>query len=630
MGRLVCWLTTAAPLVAPLLLAPLFAVVGRRGQARRPTRARLDLVGPVTLLSLAAAWGVRVGFDFAWPWEPGGQLPVSVGPWLVPPRPYAALLLGGAAVWLLTSVADWLNWRQVAALPALLIGAGLVLWGGVVISEVKYPFSPEFVSLDWAGPAVTIVWLVLCATVFGWNAALLEIPLGVAGLASLTFLGIFNLVHLPPPLMPAELAMAGSMAPVFLLQLPWARRLSCNSARAGAMTVGFLLGGLAIVLALDAAAFLVALLPLLLIGVPLFSVTYTYVADLRHGGRAVSVQRRRQNLDMLLLSQGYSRGQVVTLLLAGSAYLCALALLLVAMIEVLFLIKTVVLVAGLAGGGVLFHVVARLLPRPRGAGFPARAGEGRGESPPHGEPPAAEEVWLLGVRLHAVTYQGALESVGGFMQEGHPHMVVTSDASAVVRAHDDPEFREIMNEADLVTADGAGVVLASKLLDLPLWDKVSGCDLVGDLCAVAAAQGRSVYFLGAAPGVAEEAARKLQERIGALQVAGVHDGYFDEEEEQRIIADIREQRPGLLLVAMGIPRQEKWIKAHLADLGVPVCIGIGGSLDVISGRKQRAPAWMQRCGLEWLYRTVKEPQRLPRLAALPRIVWMTFGELLRR
>ncbi len=88
--------------------------------------------------------------------------------------------------------------------------------------------------------------------------------------------------------------------------------------------------------------------------------------------------------------------------------------------------------------------------------------------------------------------------------------------------------------------------------------------------------------------------------------------------------------PGLLLVAMGIPRQEKWIHAHLEDLGVPVCIGIGGSLDVISGRKQRAPVWMQRCGLEWLYRTVKEPRRLPRLAALPRIVWRTFGELLRR
>jgi N-acetylglucosaminyldiphosphoundecaprenol N-acetyl-beta-D-mannosaminyltransferase len=239
-------------------------------------------------------------------------------------------------------------------------------------------------------------------------------------------------------------------------------------------------------------------------------------------------------------------------------------------------------------------------------------------------------VWLLGVRLHAVTYQGALETVRGFLREGHPHMVVTSDASAVMRAQDDAEFREIVNEADLVTADGAGVLLASKLLNLPLQDKVSGCDLVEDLCAVAAEEGRSVYFLGAAPGVAEAAAEKLRERRPALQVAGCHDGYFDEAEEARIVADIRARRPGLLLVALGIPRQEKWIKAHLESLGVPVCIGIGGSLDVISGRKQRAPVWMQRCGLEWLYRTVKEPSRLPRLAALPRIVWMTFGELLKR
>ncbi len=618
MGRPEYWLTTLGPWLVPLVLAVAFASLEHRRRARAEgERGRADVCGLVTLTALAVAWGVFVIYDFHRPWMAWGRRAVPIGSWYVASRPYTALLLGAAIVWALATVADRLNWRQATTLPALLVASAIALWGGVVISEVKYPFSTEFAPLTWSGPLITAIWLTLCATIFGWNAALLEIPLGVAGLASLTFLGIFCLAPLPLAVMPPEVHMARDLAGVTLLQVPFARYLSRGSARAGAMTVGFLLGGLSIVLALNVTAFLVALLPLLVIGVPIFSVTYTYVADLRHGGRAVSVQERRRNLDVLLLTQGYSRAQVVGLLLVGSAYLCALALLLVALIKVSFLIKTLVLVVALLGGAAGFYVVLRLLPRRR-------------RHEPEARRAGTEEVWLLGVRLHAVTYQGALEAVRGFLREGHPHMIVTSDASAVMRAQDDAEFREIVNEADLVTADGAGVVLASKLLDLPLQDKVSGCDLVADLCAVAAEEGRSVYFLGAASGVAEEAAQRLQERIPALQVAGCHDGYFDEAEEQRIVADIRERHPGLLLVAMGIPRQEKWIHAHLADLGVPVCIGIGGSLDVISGRKPRAPVWMQRCGLEWLYRTVKEPRRLPRLAALPRIVWRTFAELLRR
>ena len=575
----------------------------RRLRKRTPnSRLRMDRAGWLVLAGLALAIIPRMEFT-------------AVAPLL-------ALLWGAVVVWILTSLVDALNWRLLAAVPALVIGAVEALSGGVAITSVKLPFGEHYATLAGSGPALTALWLVVCGMVFGWSAGLLEIPLGVGGLAGLAMYVISRLE--PEVVGPAASFLALILAAATLPQIPFARYLSRNSARAGAVTVGFLLGGLSVLGALKNTTFLVALLPLLVMGVPLFSMTYTYVADLRHGGRAVALQERWRNLEGLLLAQGYSRGQVVALLLAGSAYLCALALLLVALIQVSFLIKTALLLAGLAGGGVLFYVVLRLLPRPK-------ASERAGVAPQTAQnPPLPEAVWLLGVRLHAVTYAGALEAVRGFLRDGHPHMVVTSDASAVMRAQDDAEFREIINEADLVTADGAGVVLASKLLDLPLWDKVSGCDLVGDLCAVAAQEGRSVYFLGAAPGVAQAAAEKLRERLPALAVAGCHDGYFDEAEEARIVADIRAQRPGLLLVALGIPRQEKWIKAHLERLGVPVCIGIGGSLDVISGRKQRAPVWMQRCGLEWLYRTAKEPSRLPRLAALPRIVWMTFGELLKR
>ncbi|HEY3397809.1 MAG TPA: WecB/TagA/CpsF family glycosyltransferase [Armatimonadota bacterium] len=641
MDRLQYWLSWHGPLVMLLLtagtlfLGALFVFLERRSKALgRSPRARLDVSGLITLAALSAIWSAFLLTEYNSVSCRLGDPVVRLGSvWVVGSRPYTALLLGGAVVWVLTSVVDLLNWRQIVALPALLLGARVALGCGLAVSVVKVPFITDLVALDWAGPVLTVLWLVLCSTVFGWSAALLELPFGVAGLASLTCAGIFALL-------PATLRgqypvphVALTLALVLLLQAPFASRLSRRSARAGAMTVGFLVGGLSIMGALKETAFLVALLPLLLVGIPIFSVTYTYVADLRHGGRAVAVQERRRNLDVLLLAQGYSRRQVVALLLAGSAYLCALALLLVALIEISFVVKTLVLVVGLAAGGVGFYVLLRLLPRAKRSERADVVPPGAGQNSPlreTAETAEPEEVWLLGVRLHAVTYPGALAAVAQFLREGHPHMVITSDASAVIRAQDDAEFREIMNAADLVTADGAGVVLASKLLDLPLQDKVSGCDLVTDLCAVATAQQRGVYLLGAEPGVAEAAARVLAERVPGLQVVGCRDGYFDEAEEQRIVADIQSQQPGLLLVAMGIPRQEKWIKAHLEALGVPVCIGVGGSLDVISGRKRRAPVWMQRCGLEWLYRTAKEPKRLPRLAALPRIVLLTFRELLRR
>jgi N-acetylglucosaminyldiphosphoundecaprenol N-acetyl-beta-D-mannosaminyltransferase len=129
------------------------------------------------------------------------------------------------------------------------------------------------------------------------------------------------------------------------------------------------------------------------------------------------------------------------------------------------------------------------------------------------------------------------------------------------------------------------------------------------------------------PGVAEEAASVLQERCPGLNVLGTQHGYFLPEEEDGIVGTIAGLRPDVLFVGLGLPRQEKWITRNLGRLGVPVCIGVGGSFDIISGRLRRAPAWMQRCGLEWLYRAVREPKRLPRLLGLPRFLIMTARSL---
>jgi N-acetylglucosaminyldiphosphoundecaprenol N-acetyl-beta-D-mannosaminyltransferase len=209
-------------------------------------------------------------------------------------------------------------------------------------------------------------------------------------------------------------------------------------------------------------------------------------------------------------------------------------------------------------------------------------------------------------------------------------MIATTDSSAIVRAHKDEELAAILKAADLVTPDGAGVVWMAKVLGLPIEQRVSGVDLVDKICARATRQNWSIYLLGAAPGVSDAAAEILQQRHPGLRVAGCMHGYYTAQEEPSIIEAIIAARPDVLFVGFGIPKQEKWIARYMQQLNVPVAIGVGGSFDVISGRIQRAPKWMQSAGLEWLYRTLQQPKRLPRLLALPRLLLMTLREVYQR
>ncbi|NIM06008.1 MAG: WecB/TagA/CpsF family glycosyltransferase [Armatimonadetes bacterium] len=225
---------------------------------------------------------------------------------------------------------------------------------------------------------------------------------------------------------------------------------------------------------------------------------------------------------------------------------------------------------------------------------------------------------------------GALAKIDAYVKARSPHMVVTSDSSAIVRAHKDEELAAIMKAADLVTADGAGIVWMAKVLGLPVEQRVSGVDLIEKVCEQAAERGWSLYLLGAEPGVVNEAAKRLNLRYPGLQIVGCMHGYFSAEEEPQVVADIAERHPDVLLVGLGIPRQEKWIAHHLQELGVPVAIGVGGSFDVISSRLKRAPKWMQAAGLEWLYRTLQQPTRLPRLFSLPQLLSMTLKAALKR
>ncbi len=234
-----------------------------------------------------------------------------------------------------------------------------------------------------------------------------------------------------------------------------------------------------------------------------------------------------------------------------------------------------------------------------------------------------ERVSLLGVGVDRVTMDEALSLIGRFIEAGGSHHVVTLDASMCVTAREDGELREIVANADLVTPDSAGVLWACRRLGEPLAQRVSGVEIVERLCAESSEKGIRLFFLGAGPGVAEAAAERMRERYRGCIICGTHDGYFGPDGEPLMIERIRAANPNVLCVAMGIPKQEKWIAQHREELGVPVMIGVGGTFDVISGRVKRAPGWMQRLNLEWLYRLIKNPRKIGKVMMLPRFVLMT-------
>ena len=232
----------------------------------------------------------------------------------------------------------------------------------------------------------------------------------------------------------------------------------------------------------------------------------------------------------------------------------------------------------------------------------------------------AERVNILGVDVDAVTMAEAVDVVRRAMDTRAGVMVATANAEMLMRATHDEELRRILNASALVVPDGAGTVWAARHLGHAMPERVAGYDLAQELLRCAPAEGRRVYFFGSAPGVAEKAKAKAEQLYPGIEVVGVRNGFFSPADNAAIIAEIRAARPDLLLVALGVPKQEKWIAAHLAELDVPVAIGVGGTLDVMAGVMKRAPHWMQKAKLEWLFRGLMQPKRAGRLLALPKFV----------
>ena len=186
----------------------------------------------------------------------------------------------------------------------------------------------------------------------------------------------------------------------------------------------------------------------------------------------------------------------------------------------------------------------------------------------------------------------------------------------------------LIRQAALVLPDGAGVVLGAKMLGTPLKEKVAGIEFAQRLMAAMAASGHRLYLLGSKPGVAEEAARRCQERYPGLQICGTADGYF--KDEAPVVRAINDAHADAVFVCLGAPKQEKFMSSHREELNVRLMVGLGGSLDNFAGNVKRAPRWMIRCNLEWLYRLLKQPQRIGRMMCLPKFLLAVRAEARRR
>jgi N-acetylglucosaminyldiphosphoundecaprenol N-acetyl-beta-D-mannosaminyltransferase len=240
--------------------------------------------------------------------------------------------------------------------------------------------------------------------------------------------------------------------------------------------------------------------------------------------------------------------------------------------------------------------------------------------------PGVDSIEILGVRVDDATYDDLMQWVDAFVASGRPHHVITVNVEMLVAAHDDPEFARVLDRGDLNVADSTGVMLAARLLGRPLRERVTGSDGIYRLAAHSAQRGYRLYLLGAAPGVAERAAEGLKAANPGLEVAGAYAGSPRAAEEEGIIQRVRAANPDLLLVAYGVPAEERWIARNRLRLGVPVMVGVGGAFDFAAGVTKRAPAWMRRSGLEWLYRLLREPWRWRRQLVLPRFLMLVLKQ----
>ena len=233
----------------------------------------------------------------------------------------------------------------------------------------------------------------------------------------------------------------------------------------------------------------------------------------------------------------------------------------------------------------------------------------------------------MGVGFDSLTLEEAVARAKTLMDERRAAYVVTPNPEIVMACRERAETMAAVNGADLILPDGIGVIYGARILGTPLKCKLPGIDFITALMADMAKEGKSVFLLGAKPGVAETAAERLKAMHPGLVIAGTHDGYF--KEDAPVVAAVNAAQPDLLLVCLGAPKQELWMQRNRSALHIGLMAGLGGSLDVFAGNVKRAPKAFQKLGLEWFYRLLKEPKRIGRMMKLPKFLFACIGKKLR-
>lgn len=493
-------------------------------------------------------------------------------------------------------IRDVMRTSWTVMMPYLVLAAIAGAWSGITID---HPVRTMEVALTLGWPIITIFSLKLAELVFGMPALLSM----VTGISFLLFF-------------PGQSA-TSDVAPIFtpMLILPSLVVLGAGAAGqrfvlgdSGHFALGWLLAGISMIGRSKTLLLLGLLMPSAVLILPLAFVCLVilgsylgnelYASDQSKRSRAFTWNLPRQRL-VILAGLVFMSLNFAVLLYAGQAGFWGF-------------IALAVLVTGVMIS--FARTFARKASRDEGSPKPGR-------------------ISLLGFPIDSLSRRDALARIDGWIRsgDGFRHLV-TADSLAIDRARHDESFAGIMRQASLVMPDGAGLLWASDFLGTPLVERIPGVGMVEDLCRLAVDAKQSLYFIGAKPGIIDSAVELIGKRVPGMIVVGTHHGYFaaDSEEETSVIEALLEARPRLLFVAMGVPRQEQFISKlrHVAP-GM-IAIGVGGSFDVISGRLPRAPAWMQKFALEWLFRLYKEPARFWRMVRIPLFVVAVLREKLNR
>lgn len=481
----------------------------------------------------------------------------------------------------------------------------IIIYSGIRIEFLRSPSSSGgYLYLSYLSIPLTILWLISITNSIGQADELGEITPYIVFIASLTFLMV-SLIQRQGLILAEVLSLImAAISFIFIKYIPRGKFSSYY------MSFGFMLAVIAIVGVSKSTAALTLLVPLLILGVPIIDSSYSIVANYARqessgiGRKYLLFSESRSRLRQKLQSYGFS-AQGANLTIIGVSLYLSLSAFIISIYQSFYL-----LIILTAFGWITFELLKNKV---------------QSEELVIERDILTSRIKLFQVGIDQVDNQKTIQKIEEFIISKKPHQITTPDTLAVLRARKDPEYNAILRSADLVTPDGAGILWAATTLNYPLPERVTGIDIIHNMCRLAVKKGYSLYLLGSYPGVAGEAALNLTKKYPGVKIAGTHHGYFNCEDFQNceeIIAEIKEKRPDILLVGMGVPKQEKWINKNLSRLDIPVCMGVGGSFDVLSGRIPRAPLWMQRHGMEWIYRSIKQPSRGFRILALFYFIWL--------